>query len=316
MSLLFPKIDCNGQGHLKVSETHQIYYEESGNPNGKPIVFVHGGPGGGTSPEHRRFFDPKKWRIILFDQRGCGKSIPFSELKENTTWDLVSDMEKIRIFLKIDKWAIFGGSWGSTLALAYAVTHPEKVLGLVLRGIFLLRERELKWFYQEGASRIFPDAFEEYKKQIPPEERNDFIKAYYNKLTSTDSTIRNQAAKSWTIWEASTSFLAQNPEHIESCSKDEFADAFARIECHYFINKGFFKTDNFLLENCHKIKHLKTFIVQGRYDVVCPMESAFELHQKLPEAEFHIIEDAGHSMKEPGISSKLVECTEKLFTYL
>lgn len=310
MRTLYPEIEAFNQGHLKVSDIHEVYYEESGNPEGTPVIFVHGGPGGGSSPLYRRFFDPKKWRVILFCQRGCGNSKPFSELRENTTWDLVSDMEKIRTHLNIDKWAVFGGSWGSTLALAYSETHPEKVLALFLRGIFMLRQRELQWFYQEGASRIFPDAWEKYVEVIPENERHDFISAYYKRLTSDDKKVRDEAAKAWTIWEASTSFLIQRPDHIESCSDDDFADAFARIECHYFTNKGFFKTDEWLLENVDKIKHIPCVIVQGRYDVVCPMESAWHLHKAYEGSILEIIEDAGHSVKEEGITSKLIEYTD------
>lgn len=307
---LYPEIEPYNKGHLKVSELHQVYYEESGNPDGVPVIFIHGGPGGGSSPGYRRFFDPKKWRVILFCQRGCGNSKPFSELRENTTWDLVSDMEKIRETLNIEKWALFGGSWGSTLSLAYAQTHPERVNALFLRGIFLLRHKELQWFYQEGASRIYPDVWEKYVAAIPESERNDFISAYHKRLTSDDAQIRQKAAIAWTTWEASTSFLLQRPDHIQSCSDDQFADAFARIECHYFINKGFFKSDGQLLENIDKISHIPCVIVQGRYDVVCPTESAWELHKSYPGSILEIIEDAGHSVKEVGITSKLIEYTD------
>jgi proline iminopeptidase len=306
----YPEIKPFNQGHLKVSDLHTIYFEEAGNPNGKPIVFVHGGPGGGIDESHRRFFDPKVWRIVLFDQRGCGKSKPFSELKENTTWDLVSDMEKIRNHLKISDWTVFGGSWGSTLALAYAISHPEKVKGLILRGIFLLREKEIKWFYQEGASFIFPDAWEKYLAPIPEVERGDLVSAFYKRLTSNDSKVRSEASRAWSVWEGSTSKLYMDPDFIERFAGDEFADAFARIECHYFVNKGFFKEDGWLLNNIDKIKHIPAWIVQGRYDVVCPATSAWELSRKWPEAKLHIIADAGHSAGEPGIKSKLIEATD------
>jgi proline iminopeptidase len=306
----YPEIKPFNQGHLKVSELHTIFYEEVGNPNGKPIVFVHGGPGGGIDESHRRFFDPKVWRIVLFDQRGCGKSTPFSELKENTTWDLVADMEKIRMTLNIPSWTVFGGSWGSTLALAYAISHPEKVKGLILRGIFLLREKEIQWFYQEGASFIYPDAWEKYLAPIPENERHDLVTAFYKRLTSSDSKTRSEASRAWSVWEGSTSKLHMDPDFIERFGGDEFADAFARIECHYFVNKGFFKEDGWLLKNVDKIKHIPAWIVQGRYDVVCPATSAWELSRAWPEAKLHIITDAGHSAGEPGIKSKLIEATD------
>ena len=306
----YPEIEAYQSGHLKVSDLHSIYYEQSGNPNGKPVVFIHGGPGGGVDPSMRRFFDPKVWRVILFDQRGCGKSLPFSELKDNTTWDLVDDIEKLRTELKIDKWSVFGGSWGSTLALTYAISHPEKVKELILRGIFLLRKKEIDWFYQEGASYIFPDAWAKYLEPIPQNERHDLVSAFYKRLTSPDKNIRTEAAKAWSIWEGSTSKLFTDPTFVERFAGDEFADAFARIECHYFINKGFFKDDGWIIKNVDKIRHIPTWIVQGRYDVVCPAVSAYELNQAFPESKLFIIADAGHSASEPGIKSKLIEATD------
>jgi proline iminopeptidase len=308
----FPEIECNKKEWLKVSDLHSIYIEESGNPQGKPIVFVHGGPGGGVDPSYRRFFDPKKWRIILFDQRGCGLSKPFSELAENTTWDLVSDMEKIRKHFCVETWTVFGGSWGSTLALAYAIKHPECVRELVLRGIFLLREKEIKWFYQEGASYLFPEAWDQYLAAIPIDERTDLVRAYYKRLLSPDASIRMAAAKAWSVWEGSTSKLYTDPAFIERFAGGEFADAFARIECHYFVNKGFFPEDGWILKNIDKIRHIPASIVQGRYDVVCPATSAFELHKAWPESQLHIIADAGHSASEPGIRSKLIEICDVL----
>lgn len=310
MRILYPEIEPFNTGFLKVSELHTIYFEEAGNPNGKPVVFLHGGPGGGLIPNYRRYFDPKKWRIILFDQRGCGKSTPFAELKENTTWDLVADIEKLRSHLKIEKWSVFGGSWGSTLALSYSITHPTKCLELYLRGIFLLRKKEIDWFYQEGCSKIFPDAWEHYVAPIPMDERNDFVAAFYKRLTSPDKKIRSEAAKAWSVWEGSTSKLIPENDLIDRFGEDEFADAFARIECHYFTNKGFFTEDNFLLNNIAKIKNIPTVIVQGRYDVVCPADSAWELHRAFPEAHFHLIADAGHSLSEKGITDKLIEYTD------
>jgi proline iminopeptidase len=311
VSHLYPEIEAYHTDTLAVSDIHTLYYEEVGNPEGKPIVFLHGGPGGGCSAHYRRFFDPKKWRVILFDQRGCGRSTPFAELRENTTWDLVEDIEKIREHLGIKSWSVFGGSWGSTLALSYAVTHPEKVTGLFLRGIFMLREKEIKWFYQEGANRIYPDAWEHYIAPIPEEERGNFIEAFYKRLTSDNPEIRSEAAKAWSVWEASTSKLIQDQNLMQAFSTDRFAEAFARIECHYFINQGFFEEDNFLLNNISKIRHIPAIIVQGRYDVVCPVESAWELHRAWPEADFHLVQDAGHSLSEDGISKILVEATDR-----
>ncbi|MDW8239652.1 MAG: prolyl aminopeptidase [Acidobacteriota bacterium] len=308
---LFPPIEPYNEFYLKVSELHTIHVEECGNPQGKPVVFLHGGPGGGIDPIYRQYFNPEKWRIVLFDQRGCGKSTPFAELQENTTWDLVSDIEQIRMRLNIDRWVVFGGSWGSTLALAYAETHPERVKGLILRGIFLLRRKELLWFYQEGANWIFPDAWEHYLKPIPPEERGDLMQAFYKRLTSDDPEVRLEAAKAWSIWEGSTSKLFPDPALIEKFGSDEFSLAFARIECHYFVHGGFLRTDDQLLRHVDRIRHIPGVIVQGRYDVVCPMTSAWDLHRAWPEAELHIIPDAGHSMTEPGIRAKLVEYTEK-----
>ncbi|RPJ78557.1 MAG: prolyl aminopeptidase [Alphaproteobacteria bacterium] len=310
MKELYPEIEPYCTGFLKVSDLHTIYFEEAGNPKGKPVVFLHGGPGGGLIPNYRRYFNPEKWRIILLDQRGCGQSTPFAELKENTTWDLVSDIEKLREHLSISKWAVFGGSWGSTLALCYSIKHPNVCTELFLRGIFLLRQKEINWFYQEGCSKIFPDAWEEYVKPIPQEERHDFVGAFYKRLTSENANTRKTAAKAWSIWEGSTSKLIPDSDVVARFGDDEFADAFARIECHYFINKGFLPEDNFILNNVDKIRHIPTVIVQGRYDVVCPAESAWELHRALPDAEFHLIGDAGHSLSEKGITDALIKATD------
>jgi proline iminopeptidase len=297
-------------GMLPVSELHQIYFEESGNPKGKPVVFVHGGPGGGTDPSQRGFFNPDVYRIVLFDQRGCGKSLPYASLVDNTTWDLVEDMEKLRKHLGIARWQVFGGSWGSTLALAYAETHPECVTELVLRGIFLVRKQEIDWFYQRGASAIYPDAWEHYLKAIPEAEHGDLVLAYHKRLTSDDPAVRLAAARAWSIWEGSTSRLYTDPKFISRYAADDFAVAFARIECHYFVNKGFLREGQ-LLEDVHKIRHIPTVIVQGRYDVVCPIESAWALHRAFPEAELVIVNDAGHSAKEPGNASALIEATDR-----
>lgn len=306
----YPEIMPYNSGFLKVSDLHEIYFEEVGNKDGKPIVFIHGGPGGGIDPSMRRFFDPKVWRVILFDQRGCGQSKPFSELKENTTWELVKDMEKIRSHLQIKRWCVFGGSWGSTLALSYAISHPDVVTGLILRGIFLLRKKEIDWFYQEGASFLFPDAWAKYLEPIPDAERHDLVSAFYKRLTSEDKKTREVAAKAWSVWEGSTSKLLFDSTFVERFAGDEFADAFARIECHYFMNKGFFPEDGWILNNISKIRHIPSWIVQGRYDVVCPAISAYELNQNWPESKLHIIPDAGHSASEPGIRSKLIEATD------
>jgi proline iminopeptidase len=296
---------------LSVSPVHTLYFEESGNPNGKPVVFLHGGPGGGTDGKQRRFFDPAKYRIVLFDQRGCGRSIPHASLQDNTTWHLVSDIEALRKHLGIERWQVFGGSWGSTLALAYAETHPERVTELILRGIFLLSDRELKWFYQWGTSELFPDAFEAYRDAIPPGERGDFIKAYHLRLTSDDPAVRSAAAKAWSIWEAATSYLHVNADYVARAGEDRFALAFARIECHYFVNRGFFERETQLLDDVGKIRHIPCVIVQGRYDVVCPTVTAWALHRAFPEADLRIVADAGHSAFEPGIVHELVTATDK-----
>ena len=309
--MLYPKIEPYKEFKLKVSNLHTIHVEESGNPSGKPVIFLHGGPGGGIEPIYRQYFDPEKWRIIIFDQRGCGNSTPHAELKDNTTWDLVSDIEKIRVQLDIENWTVFGGSWGSTLSLSYAITHPNRCNGLILRGIFLLREKEINWFYQNGCSYIYPDAWEHYLSPIPEEERDNLVASYYKRLTSKNDVIRIEASKAWSIWEASTSKLYQSKDYLHHFNDPKVSEAFARIECHYFINKGFFETDGWILENVDKINHIPTAIIQGRYDIVCPMRSAWDLHIALPNAEFHIINDAGHSKTEPGIQSKLIETTNK-----
>ncbi len=314
MRQLYPAIQPYHQSTLSVSPLHTLYYEEAGNPEGKPVVFLHGGPGGGIVDIYRQFFDPAQWRIVLFDQRGCGRSTPHAELTENTTWDLVADIEKLRLHLSIEMWTVFGGSWGSTLALAYAQTHPNRCDGLILRGIFMLRPAEIQWFYQSGASAIFPDAWEGYLAPIPEAERGDLVAAYYQRLTSQDATTRQMAAKAWSVWEASTSKLIPDADLMERFGEGSFADAFARIECHYFANGGFFERPNQLLENVDTVRHIPTVIVQGRYDVVCPMASAWALHRAWPEAELIVVADAGHSATEPGITSALVEATDRFAT--
>jgi proline iminopeptidase len=311
---LYPAIEPYDQGTLAVSPVHTLYYEQSGNPEGTPVVFLHGGPGGGTVPDYRRFFDPAAYRIVLFDQRGSGKSTPHANLEENTTWHLVADIERIREHLGIDSWVVFGGSWGSTLALAYAQTHPARARALVLRGIFLCRPKEIRWFYQEGASAVYPDAWEHYVKVIPEAERADLLGAFHRRLTSDDEAVRLEAARAWSIWEGSTSKLYPDENLIAHFGDPQFALAFARIECHYFMNNAFFETDNYLIENVGKIRHIPAVIVQGRYDVVCPLMSAWELHQAWPEADLRIIPDAGHSALEPGTRSALVEATDRFKT--
>jgi len=307
---LYPALEPFDAGRLRVSELHELYYEQSGNPQGKPVVFVHGGPGGGTEPRMRRFFDPAAYRIILFDQRGCGRSTPHAELRENTTWDLVADMERLRNHLAIDRWQVFGGSWGSTLALAYAETHPERVTELVLRGIFLVRKQEIDWFYQRGASALFPDAWEGYLAPIPEAERGDLLHAYYARLTGDDPAVRQEAARAWSVWEGSTSTLFTDPGLIAKTAGDAFSLAFARIECHYFVNQCWFPNDGALLEGVSKIRHIPAVIVQGRYDVVCPLESAWALHRAWPEANLVIVPDAGHSAMEAGNTDALVRATD------
>ena len=308
---LYPEIEPYDTGRLKVSALHTLYYEQCGNPRGKPVVFLHGGPGGGCNARCRQFFDPDAYRIILFDQRGCGRSTPHAELRENTTWDLVADIERLRAHLGIGRWQVFGGSWGSTLALAYAEAHPEQVTELVLRGIFLLRRWELEWFYQQGCDALFPDAWEKYIEPIPSVERGDLISAYHRRLTHDDPAVRLAAARAWSIWEGSTSFLYQDAAHIESSGADEFAQAFARIECHYFVHGGFMRSDRQLLEDIDRIRQIPATIVQGRYDVVCPMRSAWDLHRAWPEADLRIVTDAGHSAFEPGNIDALVRATDR-----
>jgi len=308
---LYPPIEPYRTGMLKVSDVHTIYWEESGNPTGKPAVFLHGGPGGGSDPKVRRFFHPDKYRIVVFDQRGCGKSTPYASLEANTTWDLVSDIEKLRAHLGIDRWQVFGGSWGSTLALAYAETHPDRVTELVLRGIFLLRKKEIDWFYQEGASILFPDAWEPYLAHIPEAERGDLVTAYHKRLTSDDPAVRLAAAKIWSGWEGATSKLLPDAAFTGHYEEDEFALAFARIEAHYFVNRGFFGVDDQLLRDAGKIRNIPGVIVQGRYDVVCPIFSAWALHRAWPEADLIISPDAGHSAWEPPNCRALVAATDK-----
>jgi proline iminopeptidase len=309
---LYPPIEPYRTLRLRVSELHELHLEESGRPDGAPVVFLHGGPGAGTSPVHRQLFDPAAYRIVLFDQRGCGRSTPHASLEENTTWDLVADIERIREHLGIERWVVFGGSWGSTLALAYAGRHPDRVRALVLRGIFLLRPHELRWFYQEGASFVFPDAWEDFVAPIPPAERGDLLAAYHRRLTGDDPEALAGAARAWSTWEGTTSHLLRDQAAIDEFSEDESARAVARIECHYFVNGGFFERPDQLLEGIDRIRGIPAVIVQGRYDMVCPMTTAWDLRRRWPEARFEVVPDAGHSALEPGITARLVAATDEL----
>lgn len=308
--VLYPPLEPSKTGMLQVSDLHTIYWEESGNATGLPVIVLHGGPGGGSQAVYRQYFDPTKYRIVMMDQRGCGKSTPHAELQDNNTQALVADIEKLREFLGIETWFVFGGSWGSTLSLTYAIHHPDRARGLMLRGIFMCRRSELLFFYQNGASHIFPDKFQPYRDHIPEEERGDMIKAYYKRLTSSDREVRRGAAREWTLWEMSTSKLLPDTKYMDKADNLDFAAAFARIECHYFIN-GIFLEEAFILKNVDKIKDVPVDIVQGRYDVVCPATSAWELHQALPHSKLVIVPDAGHSMGEVGIAKELVAITNK-----
>jgi len=307
---LFPHIEPYATGCI-TEGCHEIYYEECGNPGGKPVVFLHGGPGGGGSEDVRRFFDPSLYRIIVFDQRGCGRSKPHGCLENNTTWDLVSDIEKIRTTLDIKKWMVFGGSWGSTLALAYSQAHPGSVSEMILRGIFMLRQKELDWFYQEGASKIFPDAWESFVAIIPHQKRNNLMVAYNEIFNGKDENLKLEAAINWSRWEAATSKLVQNNSLIDEFSDPYFALAFALIENHYFINKGFLNSEDQLIKGIEKIRHIPAKIIQGRYDVVCPMETAYEVYKEWPEATLEIAKSSGHSAFEKEIIHLLVSATNE-----
>lgn len=307
MHQLFPEIEPFRTWFLDTGDGHSLYVEQSGNPQGKPVVFLHGGPGGGTNPKQRQLFDPNAYHIILFDQRGCGQSTPHASVENNTTWHLVSDIEQIREQLGIERWQVFGGSWGSTLALAYAESHPDRVSELVLRGIFLLRPYELRWFYQEGASNLFPDIWESYLAPIPANERNDLMAAYHRRLFGEDQVAKTAAARAWSFWEWSTSALIPQ---VEGGSDDKCL-AFARIENHYFVNSGFFDSPDQLLANAGRLSGIPTVIVHGRYDVICPLRNAWDLHKAMPHAAFHIVPDAGHSVAEPGITDALISATNR-----
>ena len=308
---LYPVIEPYLTGTLDVGDGHVIYFEECGNPAGEPVVLCHGGPGGGANPTMRRFHDPAHYRIILFDQRGCGRSTPYASLEHNTTWHLVGDIERLRRHLDIEHWQLFGGSWGSTLSIAYAQTHPERVTGLILRGIFLLRRAEIAWFYQKGASALYPDAYDAYRSLIPADERDDMVAAYHRRLTGPDPAEQLRAAKAWSMWEGSTLAFKPDAGRIQAFGADQFAIAFARIECHYFVNGGFLECDDQLLANAHRLAAIRGTIVNGRYDVVTPLTNAWDLHQAWPQADLRIVPDAGHAMTEAGTIHELVSATRR-----
>ena len=307
---LYPAIEPHQSEMLKVSPLHAIYFEQCGAANGRPALALHGGPGGGLSPEMRRFFDPDRYRVVLMDQRGCGRSTPHAEINENTTWDLVADIERVREKLGIDKWLVFGGSWGSTLALAYAAKHPHRVAGLVLRGIFLLTRAEIDWFYQDGASNVFPDAFDRYVAPIPEAERGDLLHAFHKRLISGDRDERIRAARAWARWEGETISIAGPSALPSRFNEDRFVEAFARIECHYFVNRGFFESDGWLLQQASRFKGIPGRIVHGRYDMCTPLASAWALKKAWPEVQLDVIGDAGHSSLEPGIIDALIRATD------
>ncbi|WCU87828.1 prolyl aminopeptidase [Pseudomonas aeruginosa] len=311
MLVLYPEIKPYARHELAVDEPHVLYADESGSPDGLPVVFVHGGPGSGCDALSRRFFDPNLYRIVTFDQRGCGRSTPHASLEKNSTWELVADMERLREHLGIEKWVLFGGSWGSTLSLAYAQTHPERVHALILRGIFLCRPQDIHWFYQEGASRLFPDYWEDYVAPIPPEERGDLLAAFHKRLTGSDQIAQMHAAKAWSTWEGRTATLRPNPMVVDRFTEPGRALSISRIENHFFVNQGFLRP-NQLLEDMHRIAHLPGVIVHGRYDAICPLDNAWALHQAWPNSELQIIRDAGHTASEPGIVDALVRATNEI----
>jgi proline iminopeptidase len=307
---LYPPIEPYQAGKLRVSDGHEIYWEQSGNPRGKPVVFLHGGPGGGTEPRHRRFFDPRAWRIVLLDQRGCGKSTPHASLTANTTWHLVDDLERLREHLSIDRWAVFGGSWGSTLGLAYAQRHPERVTAMMLRGIFTFLPDEIDWFYRTGTRVLFPDAYEEFIGELPSAERHDPIEAYHRRLVDDDPAVRATAARAWSRWECCVATLLRDDDLVSHCDDPAFSLAFARIESHYFVHDGFLERPTQLLDDLPRIHHIPAVIVHGRYDVICPLHNAWRLHRAWPGSRLHIVADAGHSANEPGIARALVAATD------
>lgn len=306
----YPAIDPYATGMLEVGDGHSLYFERVGTPGGIPAIFLHGGPGGGVEPNHRRFFDPARYDVTLFDQRGCGRSTPFASLKANTTWHLVADIERLRQHLGIDRWLVFGGSWGSTLALAYAETHPDRVSALILRGVYTVTKAEIDWFYKFGVSEMFPDAWEDFLAPIPPAERGNLIRAYRKRLISKDRQTRLTAARAWSQWEGKTITLLPQPQTVESFGEDHFAEAFARIENHYFLNKCWLDEGQ-LLRDAHRLADIPGAIVHGRYDMPCPLRTAWDLHKAWPRAAFHLVEGAGHTGAEPGIRHHLIEETDR-----
>ncbi|GAA4489823.1 prolyl aminopeptidase [Gluconacetobacter tumulicola] len=306
----YPPIEPFRSGFLDTGEGHRVYWELCGNPDGIPVVFLHGGPGGGCTPSHRRLFDPARYRILLFDQRGCGRSTPHAGLDNNTTWHLVEDIERLRVLTGMERWLVFGGSWGSTLALAYAETHPDRVTGLILRGIFTLRRSELLWYYQEGASWLFPDKWERFQAPIPVAERGDMMAAYRRRLTDPDRAVRVEAAVAWSLWEGETLTLRPAPTLSAQHADEEYALAFSRIENHYFVHGGWLDEGQ-LIRDVERIRHIPAVIVQGRYDVATPMRTAWDLHRAWPEADFHLVDDAGHAVSEPGIQTALLDATDR-----
>lgn len=311
MLTLYPEIQPYAQHRVVVDAPHALYVEESGNPDGIPVVVIHGGPGGGCEEYHRRFFDAERFRIILMDQRGAGRSTPLAELDGNDTGALVKDLETVRCFLGVDRWLLFGGSWGSTLSLVYAQAYPERVLGLILRGIFLCRPKDIEWFYQDGASRVFPDYWADYESQIPERERENMVAAYYRKLTSSNELEQIQAAKAWSVWEGRCATLHPNPRVVEHFGHPHVAIALARIECHYFMNNAFLEPDQ-IVRDAHKLADIPGVIVHGRYDMVCPLDNALALSKAWPEADMRIIRDAGHSASEPAIVDALIRGVEEV----
>jgi proline iminopeptidase len=308
--MMYPEIEPFRTHELEVDAPHRLYVEECGNPEGLPVVFLHGGPGGGCEPYHRRFFDPKRYRAVLFDQRGCGRSIPHGELEGNDTWAIVADIERIREALGIDRWVVFGGSWGSTLALAYAQSHPDRVLGLIVRGIFLGRDEDLDWLYRHGANRIFPEHWEEFLAPIPENERGDIATAYYRRLTGNDKQVQRASARAWALWEGRCATLRPNPDAIAHFMQPTTALALARIECHFFVNKVFLEPDQ-LMRDVARLAGIPGVIIHGRWDVICMAEGAWTLHQAWPESTLRFIDDAGHLASEPGISAALVEAADE-----
>lgn len=310
MRQLYPPVEPYATHRLAVGELHELYIEECGNPDGIPVVFLHGGPGGGCNPEHRRYFDPRRYRIVLFDQRGCGRSTPRSELRENTTAYLVDDIEAIRQRLGIDHWLVAGGSWGSTLSLAYAEAFPARVTGLILRGVFLCRPGDIGWFYQSGAHKLYPDYWADYRAPIPEDEREDMVEAYYRRLTGRDEAERLAAARAWSLWEGRCATLLPDPAIRDHFGDPEFALTMARIECHYFRHDTFLDHDQ-LLRDAHRLADIPGVIVHGRFDTVCPIDQAFALHDQWPRARLEVVEGAGHAMSEPGIRDALIRAADE-----